>query len=190
MERVSLNGASKADGGARVALEHSWAHVLRRRVSGVARTVISSPEVRLSAWDDPQHDVTLSRLTGVLSSPDPNFNNVQFHEVTYSDCVAGTGTHRGYDVNVHPGGDKTFTRHEGVTTRVATLSEAPQTIIEGRWWCTGGTGRFVGISGHGTYRGRATPTGLTYVFEGEYEMLRPDRDRSVTAQRWLVPSTR
>ncbi len=190
MERVSLNGASKADGGATVALGDRRAHVFRKRVSGVARAVISFPEVRLNAWDDPQHDVTFSRLTGMLSSSDPNFNNVQVAEITFSDCVAGTGTHRGYDVNIHPGGDKTFTRHEGVTKRVATLSEAPQTIFEGQWFCTGGTGRFMGITGHGTYRGQATPAGLAYVFEGEYEMMQADRDRSATAQRWFVPNTR
>lgn len=185
MERVSLNGTSRARGSANVALGGSDAYTQRRRVSGVARAVVSVAGVRMPAGDDPQHDVTLSRLTGVLNSSDPDFNDVEVHEVTFSDCVAGTGTHRGYDVNIHPGGDKTFTRHEGVTRTVAMPSEAPQTTFEGTWWCTGGTGKFAGITGRGTYRGRVTPSGLAYAFEGEYEM-RQDRDRRATAARWLV----
>jgi hypothetical protein len=187
MERVGLNGTSRARGSASVALGDSGAYANRRRVSGVARTVVSLAEVRMPAGDNPQHEVTLSRLTGVLNSSDPNFNDVKVHEVTFSDCVAGTGTHRGYDVNIHPGGDKTFTRHEGVTKTVAMLNEAPQTTFEGTWWCTGGTGRFQGITGRGTYRGRVTSTGLAYVFEGEYEM-RQDRDRHATPARWFLPS--
>jgi hypothetical protein len=188
MERVDLDGTSRASGSANAAYGGGDAHAHRRKVSGVARPMVALAEVRMPAGDDPQHDVTLSHLTGVLKSTDPNFNDVKVHEVTFSDCVAGTGTHRGYDVNIHPGGDKTFTRHEGVTRTVVMLKEAPQTTFEGKWWCTGGTGRFAGITGRGTYRGRVTPTGLAYVFEGEYEM-RQARDRRATAARWLVSST-
>ena len=55
----------------------------------------------------------------------------------------------------------------GETKRVA---EPPEVTFQGEWRYTGGTGRFKGITGNGTYKGELTAAGLTYEYQGAYEV--------------------
>jgi hypothetical protein len=42
----------------------------------------------------------------------------------------------------------------------------PEVTYEGKWWYTGGTGKFEGITGGGTYKG----AGPAYEFDGQYTL--------------------
>jgi hypothetical protein len=141
-----------------------------RRLVGAGTPVRTLAQTKVSPGQCPGHDVTLSRTIIVLHSLDPDFDGAQVLEVDCSECLAGTGTHRGHNINTHPGGDRTFVAYQGVTRTVAMDQGPAQTFLEGVWWCTGGTGRFSGITGQGTYRGQLTPAGPACAFEGEYDL--------------------
>ena len=57
-----------------------------------------------------------------------------------------------------------------VEAQVNTAAMCLHTTFEGTWKFTGGTGMFSGASGSGTYSGRITAEGLTYEWEGDYEL--------------------
>jgi hypothetical protein len=47
----------------------------------------------------------------------------------------------------------------------------PEVTFEGKFWYTGGTGKFEGITGGGTYKNTLTPS-ANYEFEGQYTLKR------------------
>ena len=120
--------------------------------------------------DKPEHEVTLINLRAVDNSADPDFNNVQVNEILVSDYTAGTGRDWGHRAGTHPDGDKMYMSFEGTAKTVIKPDGSPDTTFEGKWWYTGGTGKFKGITGDGTYKGKATAEGITYTWEGEYEI--------------------
>ena len=66
--------------------------------------------------------------------------------------------------------DTTFSSIEGQTKTVPKASGPPEITFAGKWQLTGGTGKWKGITGGGTYQGSVTSAGVTYQFEGEYEV--------------------
>jgi hypothetical protein len=68
-------------------------------------------------------------------------------------------------------GDRIFVRLHGTT--MFDDDRRPRSA-SGHWSFTGGTGKMKGITGKGTYTGKAGPDGsMTYAVEGEYR-LPPD----------------
>jgi hypothetical protein len=61
--------------------------------------------------------------------------------------------------------------YEG-TTKTARSGASPEFTFQGTWRYTGGAGKFAGITGNGTYKGRLTPTGPAYEYEGQYTFKR------------------
>jgi len=151
-------------------LQTQEAYAGGKKVSGTGKTEAILSEVAMYPGDHPQHALTLTSRRDVLQSADPDWNNVQTHTVVYLDHTAGTGAHRGNIVIVHPGGDKTFSAVEGMTKMVRKPDNSPEATAEGKWWFTGGTGKFTGITGGGTYKGQLTKAGPTYEWEAEYEI--------------------
>jgi hypothetical protein len=65
-------------------------------------------------------------------------------------------------------GDKIFVRFSGVDTM--TKDGKPDTST-GTWSYTGGTGKFKGITGKGTYKGKPDASGnMVSEIEGEYTL--------------------
>ncbi len=141
-----------------------------KKVLGTGKVDAIQSRVVMSPGDNPQHEVTLTSRRDVWQSADPDWNNVQTHHVVYTDYTAGTGAHRGNIVAVRPSGDKTFSAFEGMTKTVTKPDGSPEATFEGKLWLTGGTGKFTGITGGGTYKGQLTKAGLTYEWEVEYEI--------------------
>jgi hypothetical protein len=83
----------------------------------------------------------------------------------------GSGTKfrlNGYLVSNMANGDKVFVRFSG--TETMTKDGKPDTSV-GTWSYTGGTGKFKGITGKGTYKGKADASGnLVSEAEGEYTL--------------------
>jgi hypothetical protein len=120
--------------------------------------------------DKPGHEVTMVRRMDTLTYSDPLFASGQATVVAVTDYVAGNGPHRGYFAISHPNGDKTFTSYEGATTATPQPSGTPKVTFEGKWQLTGGTGKFEGITGGGTYKGGLTSAGPAYELEGQYTL--------------------
>ena len=148
-------------------LQTQEAYAAGKKVSVTGKVDAIQSRVVMSPGDNPQHEVTLTSRRDVWQSTDPDWNNVQTHHVIYGDATDGTGTGRGNVVGVRPNGDKTFSAFEGTQKAVTKPDGSRAVTVEGKWWLTGGTGKFTGITGGGTYKGTV---GVGYEFEGEYEI--------------------
>jgi hypothetical protein len=151
-------------------LQTQEAYAAGKKVLGTGKVDAILSLVVMSPGDNPQHEVTLTSRRDVWQSADPDWNNVQTHHVVYTDHTAGTGAHRGNIVGVRPSGDKTFSAFEGTMKTVTKPDGSPEVTFEGKIWATGGTGKFTGITGGGTYKGQLTKAGITYEWEVEYEI--------------------
>jgi len=120
----------------------------------------------IALHDVSNHDLNLIEVRGVQKSPDEQWNNSKITYWGTSDLIAGSGPQRGYFVNDHPDGDRDFGTFEG---RIVT--SGAEITLEGTWKFTGGTGKFKGLSGGGSYKGRMTsPVEVENTWEGKYEI--------------------
>jgi hypothetical protein len=134
--------------------------------TGTGKITAVLAETKMLPGDKPGHEITMSRRTEALTFGDPVFGSGQAFAVGVSDYVAGNGSHRQWLVITHPTGDKTFTAGEGMTKSTPKPGGPPEVTYEGKWWYTGGTGKFEGITGGGTYKG----AGPAYEFDGQYTL--------------------
>ena len=59
----------------------------------------------------------------------------------------------------------------GVRSRVKVTTAGSETTLEGTWAFSGGTGKFTGITGQGTYRGRMPSANeVEMSWEGQYDL--------------------
>src|SRR5262245_32424099 len=66
------------------------------------------------------------------------------------DLTKGSGSHQGYVVHYFDDGSTSIERYQGEAKLSA---DGKRTTISGTFQCVGGTGRFKGLKGEGTYRG-------------------------------------
>jgi hypothetical protein len=126
----------------------------------------ASVQPTLALHDVNDHDLNLLEVRGVQKSPDEKWNDCKITYWGTADLIAGSGPQSGYFVNDHPEGDRDFGTFEG---RVLTSGE--EVTIEGTWKFTGGTGRFKGLRGGGTYKGRMiSPVIVENTWHGQYEI--------------------
>ena len=138
-----------------------------KKISGTGKPAAVLSETKMLPGDDPQHEITLLRRLDVQMG---TLGDAQVSLVSVSDLVSGSGTHRGYSLSTYRDGDTTFSSIEGQTKTVPKASGPPEITSAGKWQFTGGTGKWKGITGGGTYQGSVTSAGVTYQFEGEYEV--------------------
>ncbi len=141
-----------------------------KKVSATGVGTGITAETKMYPGDHPAHEITLTTALYLDSSEDPNFDNSRVQHVNMSDYTAGSGVHWGHRKVNHPDGDIAFGVYEGTTTTTLDSEGVPHTTFKGKWEFTGGTGKFAGASGSGTYSGRITAEGLAYEWEGEYEL--------------------
>lgn len=149
-----------------------------RKIVGAGRAVRLLTLTRLASPGDPGREVTVSGTLVVLDCSEPDFDGVEMVNIDLSECAAGDAAQRGHNIMTHPTGEKTFVVYEGTTRAASRPGGSLRATFEGDWWYVGGTGRFVGIVGGGTYAGHVTPAGPAYTFEGEY-VLGEDRSGSL-----------
>ena len=150
-----------------------------KKVSGTAKFGPTLSQTMLLPGDAPKHEVMLVNRIQFWNSANPDWNNVEVTQFSYTDYTAGTGYHSGYNVNVHPGGDRTFLSYEGRTTRTTNPDGSWEAKFEGKLRFTGGTGKFQGITGQGSYLGKASapggPTAAAATFEWQAEYSVPPK---------------
>ena len=123
-------------------------------------------QTSISLPDRPSHTLDLAEITGRQKSSDERWNNASITYWGFTDIIEGKCTQRGYFVNSHGGEDRDWGTFEG---KVATISG--QITVEGTWQFTGGSGKFSGLAGNGTFKTRLTsPTDVEASWQGTYEL--------------------
>jgi len=140
-----------------------------KKISGTAKFGPTLSQTTLLPGDVPQHQVALVTRLQSWNSADPDWNNVEVTNFVFSDFTAGTGYHRGYNANVHPGGHRTFLGFEGRSNRTTNPDGSWESKFEGKLWFTGGTGKFQGVTGEGSYIGKSGAASGTAPISGTYE---------------------
>jgi hypothetical protein len=113
-----------------------------RRVQGTAE--VTTVEV----GDVPGHVVGVVEFKGLTFFADGEIAT-HSNPATF-DLTDGSGPHQGYVIHYFDDGSTSIERYQGE----ARLSvDGRRTIVEGSFECIGGTGRFEGLKGQGTYRG-------------------------------------
>ena len=129
--------------------------------SGSARMQTS-----VSLPDPPAHELALAEITGTQKSSDEKWNNSAITYWGFTDLAGGSGTQRGYFVNNHGEAGRDWGTFEG---KVAVSGNA--VTVEGNWEFTGGSGKFSGLTGNGTFKTVASsPTDAQGTWQGAYEL--------------------
>jgi len=82
------------------------------------------------------------------------------------DYTKGSGAHEGYDIITFEDGSTIIGRYQGTTRKDP---EGQSSSFEGKWTYIGGTGRYAGIEGGGTYTGRRlAPMGAEAVVYSDW----------------------
>ena len=116
--------------------------------------------------DQADHQLSVAEISGRQNCTDEQWNDAQLTYWGLTDLTAGHGTQRGYWVNEHANGDRDWGTFEGRVTVTG-----GQVAIEGRFQNKGGTGRFTGISGGGTFKGSfSSPAEVSVRWEGTYKL--------------------
>lgn len=116
---------------------------------GTSRRVQGTAEVTtLEVGDVPGHVVGVVEFKGLsffAGGEVATHTNPATFELTN-----GSGPHQGYVVHYFDDGSTSIERYRGEARMSA---DGKRTLVEGIFECVGGTGRFAGIKGEGTYRG-------------------------------------
>jgi hypothetical protein len=142
-----------------------WAGEKGKWRAHAANAAVSSKTITIA--DQKDHYVYFGEWDGVVFNDGGGtfLQNARYQLVDIIDSAA----------TVVPGGDggyKTFTEADGsqVFARFQGTEAAPP-IYKGKWEFIGGTGKYTGIKGQGTYVYHSiTETAGWDVFEGEYEI--------------------
>lgn len=117
--------------------------------------------------DQPNHDMSIAEVNGTQKSSDQNWNNAAVVYWGVTDLLDGQGTQRGYYLNNHADGDREFGTFEGKAT-----AKGGEITVEGTWTITGGTGKYKGATGTGTFKTRGTAQGgVECTWQGAYELV-------------------
>lgn len=128
-------------------------------------TAVSSKFVPVA--DQKDHSVYFGEWEGVvLTDGDSTFlQNARYQLVVMMDSAAAVipGGDAGYKTFTAADGGQVFAKYQG--------TEAAAPVYKGKWEFVGGTGKYAGIKGHGSYTYHSvTDTTGWDVLEGEYEL--------------------
>ena len=113
-----------------------------RRVQGTAK--VTTVEV----GDVPGHVVGVVEFKGLSFFAD---GEVATHTNPDTfDLTNGSGPHQGYVIHYFDDGSTSIERYQGEAKLSA---DGKRTAVTGTFQCVGGTGRFAGLKGEGTYKG-------------------------------------
>jgi hypothetical protein len=106
----------------------------------------------IEVGDVPGHFMGVSRFHGLsfyTKGPDSGEVAARMGTTTF-DIVNGKGTMTGHEVKTFKDGSTLSVRFGGTQTPI---DQGKKTAYEGTWDVTGGTGRYAGAKGSGTYKG-------------------------------------
>ena len=116
---------------------------------GTSRRVQSTAEITsVEVGDVKGHVVGVVEFKGLTFFADGEIAT-HVNPATF-DLTDGSGPHQGYVVHYFDDGSTSVERYQGEARLSA---DGKRTVVEGSFECIGGTGRFAGLMGNGTYRG-------------------------------------
>jgi hypothetical protein len=119
------------------------------------------------------HATGKNRSTGA----DKYMDGAEVANTETADLTQGNGPHQGY-VIFSGAGERTVNKWNGKIATVMGSDKKPVTTFEGTWTKQSGTGRYGGVTGQGTYRGRMTSQNTYRVeWKGEIELNGPNASR-------------
>jgi hypothetical protein len=139
------------------------------RASG-KHTLAYIKENAIMVGDEEDHIISLSEFEGSnVSTGEVKFMDGALDVgMTCADILKGTGPHHGYG-NMSLNGDVIFWSHRGTAVTALSSEGKPVTTIEGSFIWTKGSGKYEGIQGRGTYKGKYISKTIVIVeWEGEY----------------------
>src|SRR5690349_12484793 len=144
------------------------------KITGTISCGKPDPAYSIDVADRTGHSVSISKFACTWTKP-MEYGEVQAkdgYDVTYSDGGGGKFRGTGYHVSNMSNGDKIYVRFQGNDT----MADGKPGATEGTWSYTGGTGKFKGIKGKGTYKGKADDGGnMVTDVEGEYQLPAPKK---------------
>jgi hypothetical protein len=146
------------------------AAVAQTKISGTGKCGQPEKQEAIEAGDRPGHMLTIAKAACTWTTPFEvaGVKTKTYTAATTMDASGQKATVRGYVVVTMENGDKTFVR---INQGTATMTKDGKPVSgEGTWSYTGGTGKFKGITGKGTYKSK--PAGDTFedMIEGEYSL--------------------
>ena len=159
----------KAIGTLLIVLATAAVAAAQTKVTGTLQCGKPEAEHALPAGDSPDHVFSMSKVSCNWIKPmEVGGTQSKLGVSTGVDEITGDSAQgHGQHVSTAATGEKTFVRYKGSAT---IKNGAPQSV-DGTWSYTGGTGKLAGITGKGTYKGKANPDGtMTYEVEGEYQL--------------------
>jgi hypothetical protein len=150
----------------------------RQQVGGTFTMTYSQLDP-LPVGDTEGHVLISNHATGANRSTgrDAYMDGAEVANTEIADLTQGNGPHQGY-VILSSGADRAVNKWNGKVTTVLGADKQPATTFEGTWTKVNGTGRYEGVRGQGTYRGRMTGQ-QTYLvdWKGEIEVKEPTASR-------------
>lgn len=140
------------------------------KTSGTISCAKPDPTYSIDAGDRAGHVLGLSKYacTWTKSMEIDGVATKDGSDVTTSDSSSTKVHLSGYHVSNMANGDKIFVRFSGTETEGKAGKPATS---GGTWSYTGGTGKFKGITGRGTYKGKTDVDGnIVSDVEGEYTL--------------------
>jgi len=144
--------------------------VAQTKVSGVGKCGKPDAEHAVEVGDRPGHMMMLMKAACVWTTPIEmeGVKAKSYVAVITADAMGEKSQDRGYVTLTMENGDKAFVRINAGTS-VAGKDGKPVSG-EGTWTYAGGTGKFKGLKGKGTYQSKAVADGVEDTVEGEYSL--------------------
>jgi len=139
------------------------------KVSGKVTTAYTIRH-EIKCDDTEGHSLIIMKSEGVNMSTGKNtfMDGAEFAYEAFGDYVKGNGPHITYS-KMTLNGDTTFSKAEGKTKTIITPNGKPITTVEGTTTFIKGTGKYEGIQGSGTYKGKLISSNImVFEWEGEY----------------------
>ena len=140
---------------------------------GDAKLVGMPSQTTLNLEDVPEHVLQLSSEIYDSTCTCPEIGDFRQYTYSYYDTVAGSGTLVGYWTDVTKTGDKFFGKTSSSFKTEVKPDGSWEMTFSGEWEAAGGTGKFEGIKGKGTFAGKGTPADMSYQWEGSFDL--PDK---------------
>ena len=118
------------------------------------------------------HIVIAAQAKGIAASTGkaPFMDGAEVRQVSLTELTQGSGPDQGYIIE-SKGGETSITRYTGSVKTVPTAEGKPSTTFEGTWTKVGGSGRYAGMTGAGSYTGRMrSETEYVVEWKGEVQL--------------------
>ena len=146
------------------------AAVAQTKISGTGKCGKPDNQQAIEVGDRPGHVLAMAKQTCSWTAP-IEMAGVKAKSYTgtiMSDISGQKSVDHGYVVVTMENGDKAFVRVNQGTSTMG--KDGKPESDEGTWTYIGGTGKFKGLKGKGTYKGKASGDSFEDQIEGEYTL--------------------